>query len=127
MYIPQTSALQKNMDISGTPLVWMPPRSQLTEISEESADNGSVLYTRTTPGYGAPAGGSPAALQTNSSSASIFKKPPMSITGETRAITVTGAQAAKDAAKGEAWARMRSEYWAVQTNGTDADSIEASL
>ena len=55
---------------------------------------------------------------------SYLQKPLMTPTEETRARAVTGAQVATYAAKGEAWVRMRSEYWAEQKNGAKAKSFK---
>ena len=120
MYIPQTSALQRKMDISQTAVVWMPPRSHLPEIAEERADDGSGHFTRTAAGYGAPSGSSTGGMQTNPGRAGVIREARTGVMAAPRAPAVTGAQAARYAAKGEAWDRMRNEYWADRNNDAEA-------
>ena len=71
MHTPKTSAMQKRMDISQTPVAWMPPKSQLPDIVEEHADDVSGTFAVT--GCGGPSGSRTGGMQTNQSKGLGFR------------------------------------------------------
>ena len=122
MHTPKASAMQKSMDTSQIPVAWMPPKSQLPDKLEEHADD--VSGTFAVAGCRGPSGSRTGGMQTNQSKAAVIEEAQTGVMLVPRAPAVTGAQAARYAAKGEAWDRMLNEYWAARKKDAEEKKVQ---
>ena len=118
MYIIKTSDKQKGMDISQVPVAWMPPKSQLPDKLEEHTDDVSGTFAVT--GFVSPSGIQTRGMQTDQGKSALIGGAQTGEKHSSESSAVTGAQAARYAAKGKAWDKMREEYRAAQEKDAEA-------